>query len=103
MPTETKMKKEIKMKKEEAPKKVYVYDEEVHPAGEKEPRRIQLTKQDLNPRNDKVLGKLYVLFESAEFKPYLRIPGIVGIKQALDWNKDTIQTGFENYKKRGRI
>lgn len=95
-----------KKKSEEKPKEeqtVYEFDKIIHPAGEKQARRLQLTKDDLDPRKDKVLKPLFDLFEKEEFKPYMQMPSIRGLSNYVHSNLNSITVDFQNYKKRGRI
>jgi len=88
---------------EKTPKKEFVFDEMIHPAGDKNARRLQLTKDDLDPRKDKVLKSLFALLESEEFKPYMQMPALRGLGNYVHSNLNSITQEFQNYKKRGRI
>lgn len=80
----------------------YVFDEEIHPAGEK-PRQVKLTEADLDPRNDPHLRPLFDFIDNPELANYFQMPSLRGLKNYVKSVEKVITQDFQNYKKRGRI
>lgn len=81
---------------------VFEFDEEVHPPGE-EPRQVQLTKADLDPRNDPKLKVLFNFIDDPGMVKYFQMPSLRGLVNHVKSIENSIKTDYVNYKKRGRI
>lgn len=82
---------------------VFEFDEDIHPAGEKKPHRVQLTKADLDPRNDPKLKVLFDFIDDPEMTPYFQMPSLRGLRNYILSVEGSLKADFANYKKRGRI
>lgn len=85
-----------------AKKPEYEYEGEAHLPGEKNPRKIKLTKEDLDPKNDPVLAPLFAIMDGS-MGEYNRMPVIRDLQHALKSKKKDLTEQFIRYKKIGRI
>lgn len=93
--------KKVNLEEDTTPE--YVFDEDIHPAGEKKAHRVKLTAEDLDPRNDPKLKVLFDLIDDPEMVPYFQMPSLRGLKNYVQSVEVSLKTDFANYKKRGRI
>jgi len=82
---------------------VWAFDEDVHPAGDKKAHRVQLTKEDLDPRNDLKLKVLFDFIDDPEMDKYFQMPSLRGLRNYFKSVEVSLKTDFANYKKRERI
>jgi hypothetical protein len=94
-------KKKTKKEKKEV---VYAYEGVTHHPGEKEPCKICLTEDDLDPAKDPTLAPLIqFMSEAGPDNEYNRMPVLRELQGFLRANHNRLKEEFIRYKKRGRI
>lgn len=95
---------EPKKKKTKKEKVEYAYEGEAHHPGEKEPCKICLTEDDLDPTKDPTLAPLIqFMSEAGPDNEYNRMPVLRELQGFLRANHNRLKEEFIRYKKRGRI